>query len=189
MAKDFSIINKRIKEILEKLQSKEIQTPIAKMAVDVLYKRVKSGYGVTSDDVPAPDKRKLTPLSKNYEEVRKGKAKWFTSKTGHIVKINGNFTKPALGEFGSPGKSNLTMSGEMLSALTYKLMNNGFMLYIKGKFNQDKAKWNSEGRTSPNRIPARPFMAITESEQKVLRREYVNALRKIIRSLGLTRRG
>lgn len=164
---------------------KDIKNDMGKLAVDTIYNRVKSGYGVSDDKSSEPKKDRLKPLSKNYKQYRNGKAAWFTNKTTKKVfkTTKSSFVKkPKLGEFGKPNKSNLTLSGDMLNNITYKIKRFGVRIFIKGKKNKQKAEWASKGDTKRNR-PPRPFLGLTSAEQKIIKTSIRNKIRSLLKKL------
>lgn len=169
---------------IEAKQSKYF-IPIAKMAVDILYKRVKDGYGVDNDNSNNPKKVRLKALSKSYKDFRGGKIAFATRKMAgkKWVYSYEPTHAPKLGSFGTPGKSNLTLSGEMLDSIDYKMQPDGFKLYIP---NTGSGKVSNKEKAEYVRV-SRPFFALTDSEMKILKKEYTAIVRDIVTKL-LTRR-
>ena len=152
---------------------------IVKESIDMIYKRVKTGYGVKSDSDPNTVKkrlRKLSPLYKKYRKEYKKKAKF--------------------GDFGTVAKSNLTLSGQMLNAFGWTLRLNGFKIFIKkSRRKQVKDFFNyisaEAASTAPKRVlnnaqvaeyvsKTRPFLILAKSEQRIIKKYY----EKLVRSLA-----
>jgi len=140
----------------------------------LLYKRIKSGFGVNNDDIQNPNNIRLKPLSDSYKKFRSGKIAFATSKHGNVYSYKPR-TAPQLGEFGSPGKSNLTLSGQMLNAIKGKLTSKGFMVDIKNTTRKGSVLTNNMVATIVSE--ERPFLALSVKEQKLIRREYERLVR------------
>lgn len=168
-------LSTNINKISKDVFNSKIMNMLARRAIELIYMRVKSGYGVNDDSVKIPDKKKLAPLKESYIEYRKGKIRFYTNKTtGKVFAIRptkGKFSIPSTGEYFSPGKSNLTMTGQMLASMDHKAGTNYFTISIKGrrkdgKDNKDIAKFVSEGGGRFGTTAARPFFALSKTEQK-----------------------
>ena len=139
-------------ELNKIFHDKKFLIQIAEKIIDIIVKRTKSGKGVSDDKVEDPALIKLASLSSGYIEYRK---------------------KVKLGSFGSPSKSNLTLTGQMLDSLIYKIVNNGILIdvantkrkkaigsgYVK-QTNQEVAGYVSEN--------GRPFLALSPGEQRII---------------------
>lgn len=155
---------------------------LAKKARDIIYKRTKSGRGVTQLGGTAAPKR-LDRLSPSYIEARQGKAIYFT-RNGKVIRApaSGNFriTKPTFGPFGSPGKSNLTYSGQMLESIRVQASARGFRVEIPNTKRSGSSLTNADvaKHVQDN---GRPFFALTEDEIQILVREIQREVRKLTR--------
>lgn len=135
---------------------------IGNKASDVIYKRVKSGYGVDDDqNQGSSSKQRLKELSPSYIAQRKRKG--------------------VTGEFGKPSKSNLTNTGQMLSSLSVKSKQGEFELVIPNSPRTD-GKTNAEVARYASR--SRPFFGITSAEKKILEKEVQDKIRAIARRFG-----
>ena len=121
-------------------QDKEFLDIIAKEVVDIIKKRTRLGYSVDSQ---GGSKQKLNPLSKKYVEHRQ--------KTG----VSGP---------GTPARSNLTYTGQMLDDLTAEV----FDRFITFKFDSDESETKAMYVTEQGR----PFMNLSQSE--------INQVRQLI---------
>ena len=113
---------------------------------------------------------------------------FFTGKQGQVYPVEiakGYGTKPVFGEYGSATKSNLTLTGQMLNALKYRIKSQGFELYIDDNTRESGGLTNAKvaEHVSEN---GRPFMAIAKPEKLVIIRLYQNIIRGIINKLGLS---
>jgi len=150
------ILKKTLKgQFIKELQKKINMDIVADLAIDLIYKRVKAGYGVTDQKAKAPQKDKLTPLSEGYKKYRKK-------------------NKPT-GEGASPNKSNLTYSGQLLKSLKADTSNAKVKINAKGQHKSGI----SNAKLAEYVQELRPFLALTDKEQK----QVMNKLKEIFRSI------
>ena len=135
-------LKKRIKDIVDK----EMIQLVAEEARDIIYKRVKSGKGLSANVKFGANIVPLKKLSTEYITVR---------------------GKRILGPYGVPKKSNLTLTGELLEAMVFKIIGNGAILYIDNKTHEESglptqvlAQYVSE--------QGRPFFGLAVREEKIL---------------------
>ena len=119
------------KEDIDKLMTKALEAKIlaaldagvngsyAEKVKDRVVKRTQLGTGV---DPNTGSSEKLKALSANYKEMRQGKARWYTSKSGAKIKVMKEdapdwVKKPDLASTTTPAKSNLTATGQLLKSL------------------------------------------------------------------------
>lgn len=141
---------------------RRVTDPIAKEVREVMYNRIKSGFGVASDRTTRSIGRRLDPLSESYKRQRR--------RTG------------VPGDRGTPNRSNLTYSGQMLDALTGRGLSGAIEIFIKdtrrrgGQTNKQVAGYASEDR---------PFLSFTKKEAKFVdssvRRAILDRIRRAIR--------
>lgn len=149
-------LSKEIKNILNKSQ----QELVGKEMRDIIYRRTKSGKGVTDDTSEKAGLKSLKKLSPPYIEKRK-------THTGQK------------GEFFSPTRSNLTLTGQMLSSLTSKSQDNKISVYVK-----DNSR--SDGNTN-NKIAeyvsqqGREFLNLAVEEQRIVKKRIEDMIRENIR--------
>lgn len=173
---DLREIEVKLNNELRGLFNSRLMMKLGKMARDIVYKRVKSGYGVDSDKLPDGEavRQRLAPLSESYKNKRKGLAR-FQTKSGEVrFKIKA----PTLGEFGTVGKSNLTLTGQMLDSIQLTLQRQGFLLSIPPTPRDDSNLTNEEVAKFVTE-QGRPFFALTGAELQILIREVELELRKI----------
>lgn len=148
---------------------------LGKIARDIIYKRTKSGKQANGSG--------FKPLSSSYVKQRQGKLAIYTDNQGRIRAFKPNKTNTKkLGRFGSPRKSNLTNTGEMLEDFVIDLLSNGTGVQIRigdtrrqdGKTNSEIASYVSEDR---------PFLELTESELQILVRKVEQRLRQAARKI------
>lgn len=148
-------LDKLQKELEQKINvfNAQFRLKLGQMARDLIYKRVKSGYGTTNLQPGNAKRARLKPLSKSYVEQRR---------------------KRKLGKFGSPGRSNLTLSGQMLDAILVQANARGIKVYIDNS-KRDDGYTNAEIAEFVQK--ARPFFVLTQDELTVLVREIERELR------------
>ena len=139
------------------LNSAVFKLTIGKLARDLIYKRTKSGFGVDSISNTSANKRRLAPLSSSYVKQR-GKRQSF-------------------GEFGSVRKSNLTLTGQMLDAISYEAKARGVRVYIDTSTREDGKHTNAEVAEFVQDA-GRPFFILTQDELTVVVRAIERELRK-----------
>lgn len=176
----------QLEQFAKSLNDKDINYRLARKCKEIIYRRVKNGYGVDSDnkDPEATRQVKLKELSASYIAQREGKLTFLTLQNGRVIPINlaayGKKNKvsfrPKLGPFGRPRKSNATFTGDMMEAIFLRATSEGFQVIINndrredGKTNKKVAEYYSKDR---------PFFALTAGEVRILTRE----LEKIIKEL------
>lgn len=162
---------------------------LGKLARDIIYRRVKSGFGVVSTERAPSEKRRLKPLSQSYIEQREGRAVYFT-KNGKVLRVPASsrfrVQRPRLGEFGSPRRSNLTFTGQMLNALRYEANARGISLFIENSPRRDDPYTNKEIAEFVQE-QGRPFFTLTTDELTILIREIEREVRKITRRISRRR--
>jgi hypothetical protein len=140
-------------------KQKAIMGDLASLARDILYSRVKSGYGVNSDTVANPSKVRLTKLSSGYRKYRR--------------------KHPPTGKFATAGKSNATYTGQMLDAIKYDIYKEGFRLYINN--NARKGDDQTNKQVAQEYSLKRPFFSLIDREKRQVQRAYFNILRQLSR--------
>lgn len=184
---NFDDLIKALKRVGAKINSRSVNERLARKCRQIIYRRVKNGYGVNKDNLDADNTRevKLKPLSPSYIAYREGKVAFFTLKNGQVVpfdlkkygkKNKVNF-KPQLGPFGRPRKSNATFTGDMLESISLRYTSEGFQLLIPGNRREDGLT-NKE--VSQFYSVDRPFFALTAGEVRILNRELEKIIKEII---------
>lgn len=121
----------------------------AEEAANLIKTRTRRGYGVPADGAPAERLKALSrePAGRSYVDFRKR-------------------TRSALSSETSPGKSNLTYSGQMLDSLYARRRRIGnWSINLKSQ--------RDDGKTNPQvaryaAIGGRPFLFLSKSELSVL---------------------
>jgi hypothetical protein len=139
---------------------------IANEARNVIYRRVKSGYGVNKDNLPPgkTDLVKLAALSPAYIKYRRDGTVEFYTKDGKAVFFR--VRPPVLGEWGSPERSNLTLTGQMLNSLRVDVNQEGFSIVVPPTKRYDSKYTNAQIAEFVS--DQRPFLAFTEGEVRII---------------------
>ena len=176
-------LDKKIQKLMGALndtKKKSIFSQLGRLAVDIIYKRTKDGYGVTDDSTTYPGKTRLAPLSDLYKKQRKGTVRVW--KPRNLA----TFKSPVTGAFGTPTKSNLTLTGQMLDNLFFKAFRGGFEVQVRNNARHGSNKTNKQiagYHRDPLRGPKRMFLALTKTEQRILFAEYKQIIRKMVRRI------
>jgi hypothetical protein len=138
----------------------------------------------------------LRDLSKKVKDVTKTEAKSFDFLLDEIPmriirrtllgkdidnsplkKLSPNYIKArkkiSLGSDAKPTKSNLTLTGEMLSSIDGKRSGSLFTFFFSNSFANDKARWAKDG--------GRPFFGLSETDKKGLTTKISSIFRQILR--------
>lgn len=156
MARDIKFLQQDLKKLVESIVSREMLETIGARVVEIIQKRTRSGKGLDKDaqGVGGAGLTNLKPLSEMYREARK---------------------KMILGPFASANRSNLTMSGELLESIIYKIVGRDVVIEVEnsdrgdGLTNKQLAKYVTD--------QGRPFFGLSTTEGKILD----NFIRRLIR--------
>ena len=166
-----------------------LKTDLAKFTREMVWKRVKSGKGVQSDRLPFAITRhqRLKPLSKGYKRYRRTgivefKAKKWYGGIYEEVDVKINVGQPALGKFGTPNRSNLTLSGQMLDSMTFDVKKFGFVVLIPGTRRRGEKITNAQLAKYLSQ-QGRPFMSLTSGESRILKSRMKKQIQKRLRKL------
>lgn len=186
---------KQLQLLAKKINNRNVTDRLARKCREIIYRRVKAGYGVNTDTSPAEytKKKRLKPLSKSYVAFREGKVSFFTTKDGRVVPVDlkGYAKKniggkksyssfaPTLGEFGRPGKSNATFTGEMMKSLMLRSSEDGFEILIADNTRKDGSGLTNK-KVSEYYSEDRPFFALTDGEIRILTRELERIIKQYI---------
>jgi hypothetical protein len=182
---------KKVEKIFQGLQKVAgddfLKRDLARLTKDIIFKRVKSGKGVSSDKSPVGFARpvQLKPLSKGYKRYRRTgwvsfKAKKWYGGIYEEVDVDFYAGKPALGEFARPDKSNLTFSGQLLRSLTFEVKKYGFMVYIPETVRRGSKITNAQLARYLSK-QGRPFMNLTAGELRIVKSRMRQQIRKALK--------
>lgn len=149
--------------------SAKAMTTFAKFARDMIVKRTRRGFGV---EQTGRKQQRLKKLSKSYIDFRKGKVSFFT-RNGTVIPIKPK-APPKLDSTTSPGKSNLTFSGQLLRSLVVSSKKGEFTIRANNRRRKNGLTNNELAEIVSNQ--GRPFMGLTVGELRKLRRLYENGL-------------
>lgn len=215
--KGFENLSGKLEQLVKEFYKPRNLKRIAERARSIIYKRVKSGKGVNNDTLQTGKAElvKLKDLSESYILFRQGKQVILRNKkTGGIFTYTGDLKefknkrgqtefrvnrkgqliknkleKPKLGEFGSPKRSNLTLSGQMLNSMTFRFSSKEIYIFIPDSSRRKTSKYDKGDKTNKEIADYvskdRPFMAITSGELRILEREVDLIIGEILRSLKL----
>lgn len=130
---------------------------LGEMAKDIIFKRVKSGKGVDSDTAEDPREVELKPLSPSY----------VTHRTQVGVR----------GSFGSPSRSNLTFTGNLLDSMVVTSSEGEFDLTIPNSRRDSDNKTNAQVAKKVAQA-GRPFFALSADERQILRKDIEETIRR-----------
>jgi hypothetical protein len=161
MAKPISQIAAELKKYLQGLVTKEMKLEWAQYAVDIIYKRTKSGKGLTSNTVSfgGNSLRQIEPLSPGYISYR---------------------SRRILGPYASPKRSNLTLSGELLESIIARVQGDKAIVEIEDVQHGSGIGMKELARAVSDK--GRPFFGLADSEVKILEAFVKRTLRDKIRS-------
>ncbi len=177
---DYKEFEEKIRKLEFMLNSNEVKKRMGKFLKEIIYRRVKSGKGVTSETAENPEHVKLKPLSKRYIKMRetatgthysakqapRSKRKKITAvyrkqRTGKVIQT---------GEFFAPGRSNATLTGQMLNSMRDIVTLKGFKIYIPATKRNGSKLTNAQVYEFFSKD--RPFFAITPGEMRILQNEF-----------------
>ncbi|TXH09386.1 MAG: hypothetical protein E6R04_08090 [Spirochaetes bacterium] len=139
------------KDLKESLNNSRMQK-IGEFVIEKIRIRTRLGYGASGHLRP---REKLKPLAESSKDIRKG-----FKKAGE------------LSEFTSPGRSNLTFTGQMLDSLTVRVISMGKIIIDvtgirKPTKKKDDLRTNKEVAQKVT-DEGRPFMYLTDKDYKAV---------------------
>ena len=176
-------IDKLYRQLIKEIGSNTNRRLIASKAAKIIYNRTKSGYGVNKEglDPDQTKRQRLKPLSPGYVQQRRGKVAFRKSKYGHTYPLKKGFEKPKLGKFGSPARSNLTFSGQMLEALGFKV--SGGNIFIRVKATRRPGEDLNNRELSEIVSEERPWLSLTRTEWRILKKDIEAMATKAIKKI------
>lgn len=164
MARSFSEAAEQLAKQLNTLLSDKFKRQLAEAAKKIIYRRTKAGKGVDNNGNPETLKKLATSTITYRSQV-------FNSRFSAIGALGP-------GEFFSPRKSNATLTGQMLNAISYNITADGIKFMIErsargegGPSNFEVAEYYSKDR---------PFFNLSDDERRVIARQIEDELRKIV---------
>ena len=160
--------------------------------VESIVQRTRAGYGVTKQ--VGGKQTRLKRLSKSYTDQRKGKLQFFTKdgRTFPVKNKKGKKTikKPNLSKTTTPGRSNLTATGQLLESLFYKTRKIGFGLIIialkEGRGADlfgNPPKVNNSEITQFQRKAGREYLGLSKTQKRRVQDNLSKRIRERVRKL------
>jgi hypothetical protein len=187
---DVSTINKRLSQVTDEVFSPRFFSRLANLARSIVYKRVKSGYGVASTG--SGRRQKLRALAQSTVEVRKGKIAIRHQKgTTKKIILDGVDDRPReLGDGFAPSRSNLTFSGQLLDSIEIDVGKYGFAIFIP---NTKRRRYNQNQKTTITnqqlaifvQDAGRNFFELTKPEVDIIIATINDFIKSTIRKKGL----
>lgn len=150
----FKDLNIRLRQLVSGVVDRETMGKVADRAKELVTDRTRKGFGVEAEGAP---KTRLKGLSESYKKQRRR-----LRKQG---KLDNSTT---------PGKSNLTQSGQMLKSLKTRASNGQAEVFLGNEEAKTKAKHQADS--------GRKFMNLSKTEQreikKIIETELINDIKK-----------
>lgn len=124
------------------VKSTQVKEKIIKFTVD----RIKA-FARTGNSLVAGEKKKLPTLSKSYQDFKKGKATFWTSESGAVIRASFRSRRlDQVGPFFRPASktSNLTFTGQLLESLESKVVGNNIEIIIPDSGRSDSKETNAQ---------------------------------------------
>ncbi|MBK7380567.1 MAG: hypothetical protein IPJ03_16550 [Ignavibacteriales bacterium] len=139
-------LKRDLKSIVENVVTRDDMEIILVKARDIIYRRSKSGKGITSEKNGS--EIKFPSLNEKYVQLRKNKI---------------------LGPFGRPNLSNITLSGELLESVTYRVISNKQgIVYVPNDNRADGDLTNKQLAEILATKKDRLFMGLTTKDERIL---------------------
>ena len=166
--------NAAMKSLTTTFQSQAIVREAAEFARAKIVTRTRSGKGIGENG----DAVALKPLSDSYKQQRAGKLAFFTDEEG-VVHPYTPKRKPKLSTFASPGKSNLTFSGQMLDSL--KVISATIGKAVIAPTGRRTGSKLSNKQVSDYVSEERPYLGLTNAEKRGIQALISDLIRRVIR--------
>lgn len=110
------------KDILDTTERSGVLNEAAQMSMEAIRQKTRAGLSMANTN-PQGRATKLPPLSKSYQEFRKGKVSFYKGKQGQTYPVNEasdklNDVDP---QYFRPTFANNTLTGQLLKALKYRI--------------------------------------------------------------------
>lgn len=139
-------LKRDLKSIVENILTRDDMETILVRARDIIYRRSKSGKGLTSEKNGS--ETKFPPLNDKYIQLRR-------------TKVLGPLTRPNL--------SNITLSGELLESVTYRVISNKQgIVYVPNDNRADGDLTNKQLAEILATKKDRLFMGLTTKDERIL---------------------
>lgn len=186
---DVADLNRKLNQVIDEVFNPRFQSRLARLARSIIYKRVKSGFGVTSTGAR---RLKLKPLAEATIMARQGKLAIRHKKgTTQKIVLDGVDDRPRqMGEGFAPARSNLTYSGQLLESIEIDVGRFGFSIYIpdtvRRRYNQHQRQRATNKEIAIYVQDAgRNFFELTNAEVDIIIRAINDFIKSTIRKRGL----
>jgi len=153
------ILRKYKKTLTAAQQDRVVLNELGRLEVDRIQRRTRAGRGCAKERGP---EFKLEKLSPGYIEQRRRRRSELDGTT-------------------QPGRSNLTFTGEMLRAVSYKIKARAgeVLIFLKGQRNKKIARYHEgEGRVD------RPFFHLSNNDYRKINETYRRFIRVLVQRLN-----
>lgn len=176
------LINK-LKSIALVQQRKTVQDDIGKFTVDRIQKFSHSGKSIAADVA-----KTFKGLSRSYKAARGGKVSFFTDNQKRLRAVPGDYwiSNIDTGDFFAPNRSNITLTGQLLDALIYKIFSSTNTIAITFKGRRKKLHGQKK-RLSHSRVAqyleegGRPFIGLDRKGKERVKNIIMRAIRQLAR--------
>ena len=164
--------SKEIERIVDKFKSNRGEmNSLGNKILKQIQVRTRLGFGVAKGN----RKVRLAKLSNSYKDTRKGKIRFFTTKTGQVIRIrNKKAIRPkGLSRETTASKSNLTATGLMLNSLTAKVASRRIFITLENKKGKDifgtPSKTSTNAKAGYQANQGRRFLDLASFEVKMFK--------------------
>ena len=181
---DFQRFEAFLKQVENQFQGRQRLAQIGKRAGEIIFRRVKNFEGVKTLADNAPGLSRLKDLSDSYRAYRQGKVR-FIKKDGRVIPITPKpgeqFPSPVTGSFssGNQKRSNLTLTGQMLDALTFKVSGREVRVFVANTPRKDSDLTNAQVANFVQ--DDRPWLRLARKEWDIITQETRSELFKLFR--------
>ena len=174
-------LEKKLRQSQEIYKDKRFLNNLARETAEQIKKRTQLSKGVSKSG----KSERLKPLSELYKLQRQGRAKVWKDKDGNVIVARGKFEKPKLDKNTTPGRSNLTATGQLLNALRGVYKRRSIIIDFRKEtrgpdFRGVKGKATNSDIVGYQEGQGRRFFDLSNSELNGLRRKIANRIRKLL---------
>ena len=156
----FKSVSRVIRKVKTELLTRSFNRKLGNEAKEIVFKRVKLGFGVDNEDSRNPRRVRFRKLTPNYIRQRRRRG--------------------VQGSFGGPRKSNLTDTGQLLDSMIVRANRDGFTILIPDSRRRGGRNTNAEVAIFVS-DSGRPFFALTGAEVNILKKSITDRIRRLTR--------
>ena len=173
LSRDFNkALEKKLGKLLKKAQAPKEMKENAEFAIETIKTRTRLGKGVSRD---GGAEGKFAPLATSTKIQRA------TAKKRRTPKRKQPTSLPELSPLTSPGKSNLTWTGEMLDNIGIIAVRFGEV--VIGFLSRDKEKIASYHESGGSNLPRRPFFHLSFKDKRKINQFIQRKIRRFLRTI------